>query len=54
MTTKNKVMIDNQSGFQMEMVMAYLIGFTTALNGCIEVITEPGVYYDNVIIKSIV
>ena len=51
---KQKVMIDNQSGFQMEMVMAYLIGFTTTLNGCIEVITEPGVYYDNVIIKSIV
>jgi hypothetical protein len=51
---KQKVMIDNQSGFQMEMVMAYLIGFTTTLNGCIEVITEPGVYYDNIIIKSIV
>lgn len=51
---KNKVMIDNQSGFQMEMVMAYMVGFTTALNGCIEVITVPGQYYDNIVIKSLV
>jgi len=49
----NKVMIDNQSGFPMALVMTYLAGFTTALNGCIEVTTIKGKYYDNIVIKEV-
>lgn len=49
----NKVMIENKSSHSMSDVMNYLAGYTTKLNGIIEVITIPGTYYDNIIINDI-
>jgi hypothetical protein len=47
-----RTIIDNNSSYTFDEVMNYLAGYTTKLNGLIEVTKSQGTYYENIVMKT--
>jgi hypothetical protein len=47
-----RTIIENKSSFTLDEIINYLNGYTTNLNGLIEVTKSQGTYYENIVMKT--